>query len=118
MNKLTMLALLLALVVAGGAPAAEHELSGTYELGGKTLVDPPPGEDPRSRYRVFLTGAAAKDLYDAMRAAEEDDECLGDGSKSKRSGGISCTRLAEDGGYECSFAVGTDGQSVEPASSC
>ncbi|HET7844960.1 MAG TPA: hypothetical protein VFL14_12470 [Xanthomonadales bacterium] len=97
---------------------SEGELSGTYAIGGKTLVDPPPGEDPGSRYRVFLTGAAAKDLYDALRVKAEDDECLGDGSQSKRSGGISCTKLADDEGYECSFAVGVDGQSVEPATSC
>lgn len=108
----------IALAAAGGVHADEHPLTGTYELGGATLVDPPPGEDPRSRFRVFLTGAAAKDLYDALHAAAEDDECLGDGSLAKRSGGIACTRLAEDGSYECSFAVGVDGRAVESATSC
>jgi hypothetical protein len=113
-------ALLIAMLFtpAGAVHADEHPLTGTYELGGATLVDPPPGEDPRSRFRVFLTGAAAKDLYDALRATAEDDECLGDGSKSKRSGGIVCTKLAEDGSYECAFAVGVDGQTVEGATSC
>lgn len=115
--------LLLSLALAGTAFAAdpvqpEGELSGTYVIGGRTLVDPPPGEDPRSQYRVFLTGAAAKDLYDALRVKAEDDECLGDGSQSRRSGGISCTKLADDGGYECSFAIGVDGRSVAPATSC
>jgi hypothetical protein len=107
-------------VSAATADAAEPAgaLTGTYALGGATLVDPPPGEDPRSHYRVFLTGAAAKDLYDALRAAAEDDECLGDGSRVKRSGGISCTHLAADDSYECSFAVGVDGGSVAPATSC
>jgi hypothetical protein len=103
---------------AAGAAEPAGTLTGTYALGGTTLVDPPPGEDPRSHYRVFLTGAAAKDLYDALRAAAEDDECLGDGSQVKRNGGISCTHLAEDDSYECSFAVGVDGGSVAPASSC
>ena len=117
------LSLLMFFAFAGCALAAdpvqpEGELSGTYAIGGKTLVDPPPGEDPGSQYRMFLTGPAAKDLYDALRAKAEDDECLGDGSQVKRSGGISCTKLADGQGYECSFAVGVDGRSVEPATSC
>lgn len=115
--RIAILAALL-VIATGAAHADERPLTGSYELGGATLVDPPPGEDPRSRFRVFLTGAAAKDLYDALKAQAEDDECLGDGSKSKRSGGIVCTKLAEGGGYECAFAVGVDGQSVESATSC
>lgn len=114
------IAILIAVLAAGAATASADEkpLTGTYEIGGATLVDPPPGEDPSSRFRVFLTGAAAKDLYDALHATAEDDECLGDGSKSKRSGGIVCRKLAEDGSYECAFAVGVDGRTVDGATSC
>jgi len=110
--------ILLLAATASGAAESGGALTGTYELGGTTLVDPPPGEDARSHYRVFLTGAAAKDLYDAMRVAAEDDACLGDGSQVKHSGGIACTRLAESDSYECSFAVGVDGRSVEGATAC
>lgn len=112
------IAILVALLVAGAAHADEKPLTGSYEIGGATLVDPPPGEDPGSRFRVFLTGAAAKDLYDALHATAEDDECLGDGSKAKTSGGIVCRKLAEDGSYECAFAVGVDGRTVDGATSC
>jgi len=112
------LLLLLLLVVAGAALAGEQALSGTWEIGGKTLVDPPPGEDQRSHFRVHLTGDAAKALYDTMKVVAVEDECLGDGTTIKFDGGIACSAHPGAEGHECSFAIDVTGQRVESAYSC
>jgi hypothetical protein len=100
------------------ALAATGSLNGSYELGGKTLIDPPDGEAKDTHLRLFLEGGAAKDLYAALKVQAIEDECLGDGSMTKTLGGIACTVHADGHTFECSLAVNMKSQAVEPASAC
>jgi hypothetical protein len=116
--RTTPLLLSLLAVLPVSVAADEQALSGTWEIGGKTLVDPPPGEDQRSHFRVRLTGDAAKALYDTMKVDAVEDECLGDGTTIKFDGGIACSAHPGAEGHECSFAIDVTGRRVESAYSC
>ena len=108
----------LALAVGGVAFASDHSLSGEYQIGGKTLIDPPATEAKDTHFRVFLTGPAAQDLYQAMKVRAVEDECLRDGSVTKFLGGTACTKLAKGGAYECSLSINVKAQRVESAYAC
>jgi hypothetical protein len=100
------------------ALAASGSLNGSYELGGKTLIDPPDGEPQDTHLRLFLEGGAARDLFAALDVKAVEDECLADGSMTKSLGGIACTMHADGHTYECSFAVNIKSRTVEGASAC
>lgn len=113
----------LLLAVAGTLLAADlsavspNPLSGQYALSGETLIDPPADEPRNSRFNLYLDGAAAADLYRALPGEGALDACLDDGSWSKSSGGIRCTRM-RDGRYECAFALVLATGEVRPAEVC
>ena len=118
MKQFFILALaVLVCALANAAPATTHSLSGSYEIGGKTLIDPPENEAQDTHFRVYLTGKPAKDLYLAMHVRPVKDECLMDGSITKAIGGTACTKLS-NGAFECSFSVNIKSQRVESASVC
>lgn len=75
------------------------------QIGGATLVDPPPDDAKNTHAYLTVTGAAALRLYRNMPVQEEDDLCRGGGRKLKRAGTLSCSIAA--GGREavCDFAV-------------
>jgi hypothetical protein len=100
------------------ALAASGSLNGSYELGGKTPIDPPDGEPQDTHLRLFLEGGAARDLYAALDVKAIEDECLADGSMTKSLGGIACTMHADGHTFECSFAVNIKSRTVEGASAC
>jgi hypothetical protein len=119
MNRLCVIALIAStFAFATLALAAGGSLNGSYELGGKTLIDPPDGEPQDTHLRLFLEGGAARDLYAALKVQEVEDECLADGSMTKSQGGIACTRHADGHTFECSFAVNLKSRAVEGASAC
>lgn len=112
------LAALTLLSVATAAIAQDDDsttLSGSLTITGKTGENPPPGEK-KDRVAFFVTGAAAKRIYDAMPAKAVRDVCE-DGMRVKDAGNLGCSKGA-DGEYICMFAIVlTNGQS-KPYGSC
>ena len=113
------LPILAALSVSGvAAQPEERALTGSYALSGATLVDAPPEEARDTHLRLHLTGAAARDLFAAMKADAEYDACLDDGAHSKRLGGTVCTRDAGGETFECSLSIELSTQTVVPGAAC
>ena len=52
-------------------------LTGKFTLGGKTLVDVLPEETRNTHMRIYLTGNAAKSLYEAMDVEPKPERCEG-----------------------------------------
>lgn len=106
-----LLALLFALLAGSGKAAisatpapSPRPLSGDYQLGPATLVDAPPGEPREALLRLHLTGRSAADLYRALPAQAQRDDCLDEGSLAKTQGEIFCTRSPR-GEHECWLGI-------------
>ena len=103
-------------------PAASQDdtrkLTGSYAIAGKVAVDPPPGQPKDSHLQLFLSGSAARDLYNALKVKAVADECLGDGARSKFQGAIACTMQAGGKDYECSLAIDLQQQKLESVYAC
>jgi len=110
--------LLAVFAVPASSQDTAKELSGTYEIGGKEAIDPPPDQAKDTHLRLYLSGSAAKDLYNALKVKATADECIGPGASSKFQGGIACTKL--DGGkeYECSLAIDIKNQKLDAIYAC
>ncbi len=104
MRRVTTLTVALACAVSAHA-APPQPLTGTYAFTGKTLVDPPPSERPDTHFVVTLDGAAARDLYQKLKATPRRDACLDDGSMTKRAGDVQCTATVKPKGHVCTFAI-------------
>lgn len=80
-------------VFAGAALAAQaaewKPVTGTYAITEKNLLDPGDGEPRDSHLRLQLTGAAASDLYRAMKSTAVRDECTGASLKQYRQHALS-----------------------------
>ncbi|MFD2262103.1 hypothetical protein ACFSM5_04335 [Lacibacterium aquatile] len=74
MKYACLAALLLALPAL--AEEAPKPLTGTYEMGSKTILDPPPSEKIDT-VRFHITGKTAADMWKAMPAKPKFDECIG-----------------------------------------
>jgi hypothetical protein len=86
--------------------AADYQpLQGSYKVGGKTLYDPPGSEPQDTHFYLDLEGAAARDLYKAMKAKAQDGVCGERGDLTKRSGGVQCTMVKGGKEYHCAFGV-------------
>jgi hypothetical protein len=122
MNALGCLALLfagtLALAAATTADPVERPLQGSYVVAGATLVDAPPDEPRDTHLRLTLEGDAARELWDAMKVEPAYDECLDDGTRSKRVGEMQCWLQADDAMYRCAFAVEVATQRITSATAC
>jgi len=112
------IALTVAMSLAFSLSAADPKrLTGTYALSSASLIDPAPGEEKEAHLRLHLTGAAATDVYRALRSKPARDECLDDGSLSKTQGEIICTRHVK-GDHECWFGIELKTRKVVAASVC
>jgi len=116
------LALLAAAVLAASTVSATghyepKKLAGTYSIGTASLTDPAPGESSDALLRLYLTGDAAKDLFKALRAKPERDECFDDGTMTKVSGELLCARHPS-GSHECWIGVNIESPSLAPAFVC
>ena len=110
--------LLAVFAVPASSQDAPKALTGTYAIAGKEAVDPPPDQANDTHLQLFLSGNAARDLYQAMKVKEVPDECIGHNAHSKFQGGIACTML--DGGkeYECSLAIDIKNQKLDAIYAC
>ena len=111
--------LLLAVVaIPASSQDAPKKLTGTDAIAGKEAIDPPPDQPKDTHLQLFLSGSAAKDLYNALKVKATVDECTGPNARSKFQGGIACTML--DGGkeYECSLAIDIKNQKLDAIYAC
>ena len=108
-----------ALFLALALPASSQDrpIAGTYTIGGESLSDPPPGEAKNTHLRLYLTGAAARDLYKALKTKPMADECTGPNAQTKLDRGISCTMQAGGKEFECSLGIDLRTQKLAPFSS-
>ena len=90
----------------GGAPDHYNpkRLTGTYSIGTTSLTDPSPGDPTDALLRLYLTGEAAKDLYNTLRVPSARDQCFDDGSLTKTLGEVMCTRHPK-GAHECWIGI-------------
>lgn len=94
------------------------QLTGEYSIGGKTVVDPPPGE-PRATHLYFaLIGNTARDLYNSMGVAATSDACGDPGALLKSVGDMQCTRTADGNSYQCNFAIDIARQRITGGGAC
>lgn len=98
-------------------PAPPRPLSGDYQLGPATLIDPPPGEPQDALLRLHLTGRSAADLYRALPGKPRRDECLDDGSLAKTQGEVFCLRSPR-GEHECWLGIDLKHSKLAPAFVC
>ena len=111
----TLLLLLAALPVAAWQ---YQSLSGQYRIAGQTVIDPPPFEARDTHLHLELSGAAARDLYNAMKVAPKPDECAGDGALIKTIGEMQCLRSEDGKEFQCSFAIDIANQKITGAGVC
>lgn len=103
--------------VALAANAAEWKpLTGTYAITERSLLDPGAEEPRDTHFRLQLRGAAASDLYQAMKTAAIRDECTG--ASLKRVGDMRCRYYANDKHYECDFSIDIAGQKIDYGVPC
>ena len=110
--------LLAAVAVPASSQDGTKKLTGSYAIAGKEAIDPPPDQPKDTHLQLYLDGAAARDLYNAMKVKATPDECTGPNAKSKFQGGIACTMHEGGKEYECSFAVDIKNQKLEPVYVC
>ena len=110
--------LLAAIAIPASSQDGAQKLTGTYAIAGKEALDPPPGQPQDTHLQLFLDGAAARDLYHALKVKATPDECTGPGALSKFQGGIACTMQAGGKEYECSLAIDLAGQKLDPVYAC
>ena len=107
----------LLLAVVAPASSQDRPLSGTYAIGGESLSDAPPNEAKDTHLRLYLSGAAARDLYKVLKAKPMADECTGPNAHTKLDRGISCTMQAGGKEFECSLGIDLRTQKLAPFSS-
>ena len=110
--------LLASFAIPAASQDAAKALTGTYAIAGKEAIDTPADQPKDTHLQLFLSGSAAKDLYNALKVKATVDECTGPNARSKFQGGIACTML--DGGkeYECSLAIDIKNQTLDPVYAC
>jgi len=108
-----ILAIVALMFTAASASAADYQvLKGSYKVGGKTLYDPPGSEPQDTHFYLDLEGAAARDLYKAMKAKARDGVCGERGDLTKRLNGVQCTMVKGGKEYHCAFGVELGTQQV------
>ncbi len=100
-------------IVTYGQHPGMTDLTGQYEITGKTALDSPVNEPGDTHFRVYISGKAAMDLYNSMKVEPREDICLGDGSTSKFIGHMQCTQIIVSGEYECRFSIDVANQKID-----
>jgi hypothetical protein len=101
-----------------------QKLTGKFYLSGKNPLDPPSGEIKDSHFNLYLTGASAKTLFEAMKTeavliskicaeAEANDKTM-----AKGVGSMLCTEKPNKEAYECWFSIDIKNQLVDSTWVC
>ncbi|MBA4341625.1 MAG: hypothetical protein C0423_05660 [Methylibium sp.] len=110
--RITIFFLVLFALLAPAIAADYKPVAGEYSMGGKTFYDQPEGEPQDTHMYFVLTGAAAKDLFSSMKVPAKRDECVGDGSQTKRVKEMQCTRSANGKEHRCWFGIDVKSQRI------
>jgi len=103
----------IAMALSFYANSAEwKKVEGIYSVTAKDMVSPI--ED--SHYRIQLKGVSAKDLYSAMKATPQKDDCTG--AIAKNIGDMQCLYYKATNNYECHFSINIAEQEIEYGVSC
>jgi len=96
------------LLFTASLPLAAWEdklLTGSYNIAGQTIVDPPATEAQNTHIYFSLSGASAQDLYNSMNVQAKPDACRRGGALTKSIGQMRCTRSATGRQFQCWFAI-------------
>ena len=92
-------------------------LTGQFDVVGRHPIDPPPDEPPDTHFRVYLTGDAAKTLFEQMKVQAAPVLCgYYPDAREKRIGSMLCS--TENREYECFFAINIQTQIIEGGWAC
>jgi len=92
-------------------------LSGTYQIGGEVIPEPPTSKTLNSHVRIYLTGRTAADFFASMPVKAKKDECFDDGTMTKAVGDLICSRSPK-GKHECWFGIEFKSAKVVPGFVC
>jgi hypothetical protein len=109
------------LVFIASLPSAAWDdkvLTGSYNIAGQTIVDPPPTEAPDTHMYFTLSGVSARDLYNSMKVRAKPDVCRGGGAVTKSIGQMRCTRSANGREFQCLFAIDIASQRITSGVVC
>ena len=95
-----------------------RELTGQYDITGKTAVDPKPTEPRNTHLRIFLVGSAAKTLYENMDVEPKTHLCGATDGPVKIIDSMMCESSADDDGYKCWFAIDIANQKIDGGWAC
>jgi len=94
-------------------------LTGKFGMTGKTLGDVPPDEPRDTHMQFYLTGKAAKALYEGMKIVAVPERCENDPNvMSKYIGDMTCQHTIKPDMYECFFGVNIEEQKIEGGWMC
>lgn len=110
-SRLALAATAILALIAGSLPAQaagdmQHPIRLTGELfvAGATLVDPPPDEPSGTHAYLHITGAAARRVFDSLKATEKADACV-PGRRIKAAGAVMCSARGKADDAYCDFAL-------------
>ena len=109
---------LLILYSSSKAELTYSPIKGEIAIYGKYMVDLPPNEPKDSHIYLHLEGDSAKTLWNSIKVKPEYDECLDNGSKTKRIGNMQCTQSGDGKTFDCYFSIDVQKQSIEIGTTC
>lgn len=95
-----------------------NPIKGEMSVYGKYMVDLPTNEPNDSNIYFHLQRDSAKTLWNSMKVKPEYDECLDNGSKTKRIGNMQCTQSGDGKTFDCYFSIDVQKQSIEIGTTC
>jgi hypothetical protein len=102
---------------AAGEMGHPIRLTGELFVAGATLVDPPPDEPTGTHAYLHLTGAAARRVFDALKAKEKADACV-PGRRLKAAGPVVCSARGKADDAYCDFALDLTRGTTASGSAC
>ncbi|QJU60016.1 hypothetical protein HL653_21785 [Sphingomonas sp. AP4-R1] len=105
-ERLIPLTCIIVAAIVVGIPADAQPLTGANAqvmITGPETIDPPANQK-NDRAAVFLSGEAARKIYEAMPGATKRGDACEEGLRLRQSGGLVCTKH-QAGQYACSVAI-------------
>ena len=94
-------------------------LTGKFNIKGKTVIYAPADEPKDTHFSIYLTGNAAKTLYEAMKVKPAKERCEPqEGVISKYIKEMKCTFTIKENKHECYFAINVKKQIIEGGWMC
>lgn len=95
-----------------------QELTGQFDVSGKYVIDPLPGDPSDTHFRFYLTGESAKTLFEHMDVEPSTIVCGEPEGPVKKIGSMNCVGSPQADGYQCFFAIDIANQKIEGGWAC